>query len=379
MSLLMLISSLVRARSSRLRATIPHANIYHSSRSDVPLCYLQHYSGSLHAMTRGKRVIAYICKAYGWPPRRRSRHTGRMWSGTRPDYLRGSMVTGSWSDRTSRKLESHWRCTSTRARTPRRGPIRRALKWFSGPQSWARVLRQTSLRVKLYIQIGAPWVRGPANIEEHSASDCMLSISRLWQVCVFLGTLGSRTAPPQLSMAQWLKIARLPRPSRRSDNPPIYHGFLANMSLRCRSRTPPSRTPPSRISGTCCICLQELDGAPAWRCLVCPIIAHVDCMPRTPSGHIHLNNGCPVCRTTMTSAIQHFRTPFPAPFGAWCSLCFQPITPTTPMLRCAAPRTHCLATWHAQPTATCPGPIEAQHACPGCTLSTYNGLRFRVT
>ena len=137
-------------------------------------------------------------------------------------------------------------------------------------------------------------------------------------------------------------------------------------NLRIQSRSPTAR---NRRSGTCPICLEELGGGETWSCLQCEALIHVQCMPRDlRTGRIHLENGCPQCRATMSDLLRTARQSKPAPNGAMCRVCWEPIALGSPMQCCAAPRRHCVATWHEE----C-----APRQCPGCGLSAYRALVMR--
>lgn len=138
--------------------------------------------------------------------------------------------------------------------------------------------------------------------------------------------------------------------------------------LRSRS---PARRRAQRSSGNCPICLNPLTGREEWNCLACNVAFHVDCMPRNTAGRIHLPNGCPSCRTTMTACLRAAQRVEPAPHGAICAVCWRSIRHGTDMHRCAAPRSHCLATWHQSCNAS------VRERCPACRLTVFNALQMR--
>ena len=75
----------------------------------------------------------------------------------------------------------------------------------------------------------------------------------------------------------------------------------------------------------------------------------------------------------MKEAIDYFKTiTQPAPHGAWCMRCGQDIPHATPMVRCAAPRSHCLAVYHARKECV------PWKACFACGLNTYEALCLRI-
>ena len=161
---------------------------------------------------------------------------------------------------------------------------------------------------------------------------------------------------------------------------------------RFRARSPPRFRP--KVSGDRCVCLQPIGDAKPWLCINsgCPIVAHESCMlspggrpagaastgdqmQRTPG-----RKGCPLCRTRLQDAIQYFKnTPQFAPQGAWCATCWRPIPPGTLMMRCAAPRSHCVAVYHkhcvpwAVPSGSPSGRTTVWESpdgtCHGCGLS----------
>ena len=139
---------------------------------------------------------------------------------------------------------------------------------------------------------------------------------------------------------------------------------------RLRSRTPPQdRIQGHGVSGDCCICLEPLDGEESWRCLVCQVIIHWRCIPKSVEGRATLENGCPQCRFRMQDALDACTRSAPAPYGAVCAVCNFDISRGDLMMACAAPRYHCVAVWHAQ----C-----YPRRCPGCRLSTYRALQLRL-
>ena len=143
-------------------------------------------------------------------------------------------------------------------------------------------------------------------------------------------------------------------------------GPSSGSNRRLQSRSPTAR---NRRSGTCPICLEDLDGRETWSCLQCEALIHVECMPRNlQTGHIHLENGCPLCRTTMDDPLRIAGRSQAAPHGAMCYVCWQPIAFGASMHSCAAPRRHCIATWHEE----C-----GRRQCPGCGLSVYRALVMR--
>ena len=149
---------------------------------------------------------------------------------------------------------------------------------------------------------------------------------------------------------------------------------LSNMASyerhRLRSRTPPARRCAARVrSGDCCICLEPLGNREVWRCLLCSVNAHVDCMPRNERGRIHLPNGCPQCRMRLVHAIAVCKTPIPAPRGTVCIVCRQLVNVDAPVHRCAQPRYGCIAHWHP----TC----STAPKCPGCHLTVAEALGRR--
>ena len=147
---------------------------------------------------------------------------------------------------------------------------------------------------------------------------------------------------------------------------------------RFRSRSPLRDRP--RVSGTCAICLEDMSSVPdakPWFCInrKCTIVAHDKCVlsDRDASGRMQTlgRRGCPVCTTTLREAIVYFMsTSEPAPHGAWCASCWCPIPHNTPMMRCSAPRSHCLAVYHPR--------CRPLHKCPSCENDITEGLNIRT-
>ena len=143
---------------------------------------------------------------------------------------------------------------------------------------------------------------------------------------------------------------------------------LCSSSSRLRLR---SRSPNQKRSGTCGIIWDEIGGKEMWTCVVCDAILRVACMPRNDDGRIHLESGCPACRTTLRDALNFVTQAQPAPHGAMCSVCWTTIPHTTPMHSCAAPRWHCIAKWHTFCAA------KVRRKCPSCRCTKYEALVMR--
>jgi hypothetical protein len=150
------------------------------------------------------------------------------------------------------------------------------------------------------------------------------------------------------------------------------------MTQRLRSRTPPaSRRGNSHGGKECSICLVEITGsAEPWTCLQCSFVAHVRCMP-TRNGHIHLSNGCPGCRVSMTQLVAEAERPRTAAKGIVCYVCKYNIEEGTPCRTCPAPRHYCQAHWHTDCTLHYDRPLSAVRSCPGCSLTSYQALKVR--
>jgi hypothetical protein len=145
---------------------------------------------------------------------------------------------------------------------------------------------------------------------------------------------------------------------------------MAGNRLR-RSRTPPAMRRPRTLASACCLCLDEMQQADdVWSCLQCNVVAHVSCMPTNRHGRIHLPNGCPQCRVTMTQLLRIADTPLPATKGLLCFACRYVIDEGTLCRRCPAPRHYCQAHWHAD--AAC-----RAGRCPGCGKNSFEALCMR--
>ena len=136
---------------------------------------------------------------------------------------------------------------------------------------------------------------------------------------------------------------------------------------RLRSRTP------CRCSdaggGECAICLEDIGFREKWRCLQCNVVAHVNCMPRNALGHIHLGNGCPGCRVTMTQLLTEAQRPCTAPKGLVCYVCLRHIQDGRKCMKCPAPRHYCQAHWQAE--------CITNGRCPACGNNAYQALIIR--
>ena len=143
---------------------------------------------------------------------------------------------------------------------------------------------------------------------------------------------------------------------------------------RFRSRSPLNER--TKVSGDCLFCADPIADRKPWVCIngACKIIAHESCMLKSDDAtrsQTPGRKGCPQCRTRMRDAIDYFtKTHQPAPHGAWCMRCGQDIPHKTPMMRCAAPRSHCLAVYHAH--------CRPWKACFACHLSVYDALCLRT-
>ena len=138
---------------------------------------------------------------------------------------------------------------------------------------------------------------------------------------------------------------------------------------RLRSRTPPAMRCGDAGSGECVICLEDIGLTEKWRCLQCNVVAHVDCMPRNTLGHIHLGNGCPVCRVTMAQLLTEAKRPCTASKGLVCYVCLKHIQDGRECMKCPAPRHYCQAHWHAE--------CITNGRCPACGNNAYQALCTR--
>ena len=152
-----------------------------------------------------------------------------------------------------------------------------------------------------------------------------------------------------------------------------------------RSRTPPRANGRPRVcpTGTCPICFEDLEETcvlSGWNCFKCTMVAHVRCMRECygdGEGRIRLPNGCPTCRSTFQDAKKHYTTLVPAPHGARCCVCLRMVERGTSMMRCAAPKWHCIAVWHVSCGGALPR-VQAQVHCRGCGLSLYDAINIRT-
>ena len=138
---------------------------------------------------------------------------------------------------------------------------------------------------------------------------------------------------------------------------------------RLRSRTPLATRSGDAGSGECVICLEDIALREKWRCIHCNVAAHVDCMPRNSLGHIHLGNGCPQCRVTMTQLLIEAQRPCTAPKGLVCYVCLRHIQDGRECMKCPAPRHYCQAHWHAE--------CITNGRCPACGNNAYQALCTR--
>ena len=156
--------------------------------------------------------------------------------------------------------------------------------------------------------------------------------------------------------------------------------MIGRSDKRLRSRTPPvNRHGNSHGGEACCICLEDIGsvgrhGEQPWTCIQCSVVAHVRCMPTNREGQIHLNNGCPGCRVTMTQLIAQVQRPRPASKGIICYACKYIVEEGTPCRSCPAPRHYCQAHWHVDCTPT---PEASWTSCPACHLNAFQALRVR--
>ena len=140
---------------------------------------------------------------------------------------------------------------------------------------------------------------------------------------------------------------------------------------RLRSRSPRASSN-SHGGKECSICLAEITGSQEpWTCLQCSFVAHVECMP-TRQGHIHLSNGCPGCRVTMTQLLAEAQRLRPASKGIVCYACAYIIEEGTPCRTCPAPRHYCQAHWHTECRTW--NIWSNMGSCPACHLNTYEAL-----
>ena len=146
---------------------------------------------------------------------------------------------------------------------------------------------------------------------------------------------------------------------------------------RLRSRTPLALRRGDAGGGECVICLKVIGPIEKWRCLQCNVVAHVACMPRNTHGHIHLENGCPGRRLTMTQLLIEAQRPCTAATVLVCFVWLRRIQAGRECMKCPAPRHYCQAHWHTECTPhydRASNTWSAMGSCPACELNPYAAL-----